>query len=171
MFSHRHISPIEGGARSTVPSCRYAHSAGIGGSFATAALSVGSHSITASVTDSGGQNGSASINITVAAPATLPELSVHDIDYDTAGSDDRDLLVFVEVVDDTGDELSGASISIEVFRDGMLAANGTATTDEDGVATFTLASAQFGTYVTEVTNVTAEGFAWDGLTPENETSF
>lgn len=127
------------------------------------ALQSGTNVIT--VTASDAANNTATDTLTVLV--TVNPVAVSDIDYDTAGPDDRDLLVFVEVADDNGDELSGASVSIEVFRDGVLAANGMATTDESGLATFTLANAQSGTYVTEITNVTAEGFAWDGLTPEN----
>ena len=130
------------------------------------ALQSGTNVIT--VTASDAANTTATDTLTVLV--TVNPVAVSDIDYDTAGPDDRDLLVFVEVADDNGDELSGASVSIEVFRDDVSAATGTATTDRDGIATFTLANAQPGTYVTDVTNVTAEGFAWDGLTPDNDTS-
>ena len=50
---------------------------GTGGSFSTSSLSVGNHTITASVTDSGGLTGSAQITLTITAPVNnLPTVSI-----------------------------------------------------------------------------------------------
>jgi hypothetical protein len=44
---------------------------------------------------------------------------------------------------------------------------GTITTDTAGVAEFIVVNAPTGTYSTEVTDVTAVGYTWDGGYPEN----
>ena len=48
---------------------------GAGGTFSTSTLSLGEHTITASVTDSGGRTGSASIIVTIVNPTTVPPSS------------------------------------------------------------------------------------------------
>ena len=70
-------------------------------------------------------------------------------------------------VDDLGDGVSGASVSIDLYRDGGLVCSGTATTGTDGTLTFSLKNTKSGCYETTVTNITADGLTWDGLTPAN----
>ena len=143
---------------------------GTGGSFSTT-LSDGNHTITASVTDSGDKTGSASISITVGTPPVGPTtVSVSSITYATDGGKNKDkhLLVTVALVDDLGNLVSGASVSIDLFRDGSLVANGTGTTGTDGTVTFQLSGAKKGCYTTTVTDATAAGLTWDGVTPANE---
>jgi len=146
---------------------------GTGGSF-SATLSDGTHTITASVTDSGGATGSASVSITVgtppAEPTTVSVILPSGIDgYATEGGRDgkKHLLITVALEDDFGNPVAGASVSIELFRDGPLYTSGTGTTGTDGTATFKVANAPSGTYITTVTHVTAAGLTWDGVTPEN----
>jgi len=67
-----------------------------------------------------------------------------------------------------GNPAAGASVSIDLFRDGTFVGSGTGTTGTDGTVTFTLKNAKSGCYTTTVTDVTAEGLTWDGATPANE---
>ncbi|WP_367362673.1 S8 family peptidase [Mesotoga sp.] len=63
----------------------------------------------------------------------------------------------------------GASVSIEVYLNSGSSPYfaGTITTDTSGVAKFTVVNAPSGTYSTVVTDVTAAGYTWDGVFPEN----
>jgi len=141
-------------------------SIGAGASFSYA-LSDGTHTITASVTDSGGKTGSDSISITVGTPPAEPTTVIVDsITYRTIGGG-RHLLATVALVDDLGDPVAGASVSIDLYLDGGLYTEGTGTTGADGTLTYKLNSAPSGTYTTDVTSVTAAGLIWDKETPEN----
>ena len=143
---------------------------GTGGSFSTT-LSDGNHTITASATDSDGKTGSASISIIVGSPPVeATTVSVSSITYATEGGKNKDkhLNVTVALVDDLGNPVDGASVSIDLFRDLSFVASGTATTGTDGTVTFTLKNAQSGCYTTTATTVTADGLTWDGATPANE---
>ncbi|PKB83944.1 MAG: hypothetical protein BZY88_01145 [SAR202 cluster bacterium Io17-Chloro-G9] len=139
---------------------------GTGGSFSTT-LSDGNHTITASATDSGSATGSASVSITVGTPpAEATTVSVTSIDYATEGGKNKDkhLLITLTLVDDLGGQVAGASVSIDLYRDGSLVASGTGTA---GTITFSYKNAAIGYYTTEVTDVTADGLTWDGVTPGN----
>jgi len=144
---------------------------GTGGSFETT-LSDGNHTITASVTDSGGKTGSASISITVGTPPSEPTtVSVSTISYATNGGRDgkKHLSVTIALVDDLGNPVSGASVSIKLDNTTTGQSwTGAGTTGTDGTVTFSLNNAPSGWYTTAVTDVTAEGLDWDGVTPENE---
>ena len=142
---------------------------GTGGSFSTT-LSDGSHTITASVTDSGGKTGSNSIKITVGAPSGATTVSVSSISYVTEGGRDgkKHLYVTVAVVDDLGSPVAEASVSIKLDNTTTAQSwTGTASTGADGTVTFSLKNAPSGTYTTIVTDVTADGLIWDGSTPDN----
>ena len=143
---------------------------GTGGSF-SATLSDGTHTITASVTDSDGATSSSSITVTVGNPPTEPTtVSVDSITYATKGgkNSDKHLLITVSLVDDLGNSVSGASVSIRLNNaDTGQSWIGTATTGTDGTVTFSLSNAPKGTYTTTVTDVVATGLTWDGNTPPN----
>ncbi len=146
---------------------------GTGGSFSTATLSDGSHTITASVTDSGGKTGSASISITVGTPpAEATTVSVTSVDYATEGGKNKDkhLTITVALVDDLGNPVAGASVSIDLDNtDTGGSWTGAGTTGTDGTVTFSLKNAPSGTYTTTVTNVIAAGLTWDPTsTPPNQ---
>ncbi|MCK4723899.1 MAG: S8 family serine peptidase, partial [Dehalococcoidia bacterium] len=142
---------------------------GTGGSFSTTLLSDGNHTITAEVTDSGAKTGSSSISITVGAPSEPTTVSVSSITYDTEGGryQDMHLLITVALIDDLGDPVAGASVSIDIILDSSFYGSGTGTTGTDGTVTFKANIAPSGTYSTTVTDVTAEGLTWDGGTPDN----
>jgi len=143
---------------------------GTGGSFSTT-LSDGNHTITATVTDSGGATGSDSISITVGTPP--PEattVTVDSITYSTQGGKDgnKHLNITVALVDDLGYPVAGASVSTKLDNTTTGQSwTGSSTTGTDGTATFSLKNAPSGTYTTTVTDVTAAGLTWDGITPEN----
>ncbi|NQV32074.1 MAG: hypothetical protein HQ515_05230 [Phycisphaeraceae bacterium] len=139
---------------------------GIGGSFSKV-LNDGIHTITASVTDSGGKTGIASIVITVGTPPSGPTTVIaNSITYALSGKKGRDLLITVSLVDNGDDPVDG-SVSITISRDESPVASGTSTTGSDGSVTFKLRNASSGTYTTDVTNVTVTGLTWDGVTPPN----
>lgn len=143
---------------------------GTGGSFSRT-LSDGTHTITASVTDSVGQTTTASITITVgAAPPTASTLSVASIIYATEGGKQQNLhlLVTVALVDNQGNPVSGASVAIRLDRNGALYGTASGTTRTDGKVTFKATNAPSGCYTTTVTSVTASGLSWDGVTPANQ---
>jgi hypothetical protein len=73
--------------------------------------------------------------------------------------------VTVTLVDGTGAPVAGASLTATI--DGPTPGGGTATTNSSGEVTFRITNAEPGTYTTTVTEVTAEGLAWDGTTPPN----
>jgi subtilisin len=141
---------------------------GAGGNFSTT-LTDGNHTITASVTDSGGKTGSASRGITVGTPPTEPAtVSVDSITYATEGGKNANKhhLFTVALVDDLGNPVAGASVSVTVENTTTGdARSGSGTT---GTLTFSWKNAKSGHYTTTVTNVTAEGLAWDGVTPPND---
>jgi subtilisin family serine protease len=138
---------------------------GTGGSFSTT-LSDGNHTISASVTDSGGKTGSASISITVGdPPAEATSVSVTSIDYAIKGPH---LYITVALVDDFGNPVGGASVSITLSHELGSSWPGTGTSGEDGTVTWRLRQAPSGCYTTGVTNVNAAALTWDGGTPDNE---
>jgi subtilisin family serine protease len=138
---------------------------GVGGSFTTTTLSEGNHTITASVMDSIGQTGSASISITVGTPVQ-PMVRVDSISYYLTNLN-RDLNVKLTLLDHTNNPVSGAIVSIKLYRDGKAISSSTGTTLSDGTVTFLYKRAKSGTYTTLVTQVSATGLLWDGETPPN----
>ena len=141
---------------------------GTGGSFSNS-LSDGTHTITAQVTDAGGKTSNDSITITVGTPpVTGTTVGVDSITYSGSGgkNNDRHLTVSLHVSDDSGNNVSGATVSITLVN-GASSWTATGTTDIAGGVGFTLKNAPSGTYTTEVTNLIASGLTWDGTTPSN----
>ncbi len=145
---------------------------GTGGTFSTT-LSDGTHAITASATDSGSKTGSDSITIVVGSVSEATKVIVDAVTYTTAGgkNSDKHLNATVALLDDLGGAVSGASVSIRLDLDEDGDANadrswtGAGTTGSGGTVIFTLNNAPSGNYTTTVTNVTAQGLSWDGVTP------
>jgi hypothetical protein len=89
----------------------------------SATLSDGKHTITASVTDSDGAIGSASVAVVVGAPPAEPTVvSVSAISYATEGGRDgrKHLLVTVGLKDDLQNPVANASASIQVSVGGSV---------------------------------------------------
>ena len=107
---------------------------GTGASFTTSGLSVGGHTVTASVTDSGGANGSDAVGITVES-ATGGGISLSANGYKVKGRHNIDL------------SWSGAtSTDVDVFRDGALVT----TTANDGAYTDATNNRGGGSYAYQV---------------------
>lgn len=131
-------------------------------------VATGNTSVTAAL---GSIEGSASLSVTDSPPPPSgTTVSVDSISYSTSGgrNNDKHLVITVALLDDLGDPISGASVSIDLYRDSLRIASGTADTGPDGTVTFTLHNASSGTYSTVVTDVSAAGLEWDGVSPGNE---
>ena len=128
----------------------------------------GSYQVELTVSD-GELSSSDSVEIIAATATEATAVSVDSITYGTEGgkNEDKHLLITVALVDDLTNPVGGASVSIDLFRDGRAIASGTGTTGGDGTVTFTLKKAKSGCYKTLVTDV-ATGLTWDGVTPTNE---
>jgi subtilisin len=152
------------------------------GTLSLAELAAGGYTLEVTVTDDRDVSGAGSASFTVAvAPPPPPSATiarVSSITYATSGGQksDKHLHITTTVTDDLGAAVSGASVSIRLYRAAgacpisgtpSLVASGTATTGTAGTAGFTLNNAASGCYTTEVTNVTASGLTWDGTTPAN----
>ncbi len=129
---------------------------GSGGSFSTSALSVGTHTITAAVTDSGGLPGSAAITMTVNA---LTSVVVGTVGYSTSGGRNQDR--HLEVTVTIGPPVEGATVSATISLNGAPVVSDAGTTDALGQVTFKVTNAPSGTYTTTVTAVTGTGITWD----------
>lgn len=100
----------------------------------------------------------------------LPGLaSVASIGYSMYGgkTNNKNLRVSVNVIDELDLPVPNASVSVRITRSGTVVYTGTAVTDGNGVATFTISNARSGTYATTVTNLSATGYEWDGSSPAN----
>jgi len=135
---------------------------GIGGSFSYSSLSDGTHTITASVTDFGGETGSDSTYITVGT-ASQTTIVVASIEYVLIAGGNH-----LQITCTLDKPVEGAIISIDLYRDGNVEKSFLGTTDGQGVASFLHKKASSGTYTTEVIYVTADGYEWDGNTPGND---
>jgi hypothetical protein len=138
---------------------------GTGASF-SATLTNGSHIITASVTDAGGNLASSSISITVGSSSSATSVQVSSVTYVIQGTS---LVSTVNLVNEFGAPVAGAAVSailMEFLYSGQVwAVSGT--TNSLGNLQFTLINAPIGCYLTEVQSVVAQGLTWAGGTPLN----
>jgi len=140
------------------------------GSLDISGLVDGTYTVETTVTDTRGVSGIGSATFSVGpAPVEVNTASVASIGYSTSGgkNNDKHLSTTVTVVDDLGNPVANASVSITLNNDSGTFWNGTGTTGTAGTVTFELKNAPSGCYATAVTNVTAEGLTWDGATPTN----
>ncbi len=137
---------------------------GTGGSFTTT-LSDGSHTITASVTDSDGKSGESTISITI---GNAPTVSA-SIDYVPFGgkNDNKHLDVVIHLTDGANN-VSGATVAMLLNNTSTGESwSDTLTTDSEGNAIYSLKNAPLGCYETIIDSVSADGYEWDGVTPAN----
>jgi len=126
------------------------------------------HNATVTVTDNS-VSGSGSTSFSIQSASAAAIASVSSINYATTGgkNNDKHLNITVTVNDDTGNAVSGASVSINLLSNGSVVGSGNGTTGSTGTVTFVDNNAPPGTYMTEITNVVAAGLSWDGQTPSN----
>ncbi len=104
----------------------------------------------------------------LAATGTLPPAPVTaTVNSITYAESRRDLLITVSIVDVSGNPIAGASVSINLFRNGAFVSSSTGITGSGGTVTFRRKNALKGCYETKVTSVAADGYAWDSVTPPN----
>ena len=72
------------------------------------------------------------------------------------------------IVDNNGNPVAGATVSITLTNDAGGSWNGTGATGSGGAITFSLKNAPAGCYETTVNSVSAEGLNWDNQTPVND---
>jgi subtilisin family serine protease len=141
------------------------------GSLDISALADGTHEVEVTVTDARSISGSGSATFTTGPAPTEPTIAIVDsITYVAKGgaNKDRHLDVWVAVVDDQGNPLANAAVSITLFHDSGTSWNFSGTTGSGGTVTFGLKNIPTGCYNTVVNQVTANGLTWDGVTPPNE---
>jgi hypothetical protein len=138
---------------------------GTGANFART-LSNGSHTITASVEDSGENRRSASVSITVGVSSTPTTVQVSSVTYALQGTT---LVTTVKLVDEFGAPVAGAQVRAAlmewVFTGYEWMSNGV--TNSQGNFQFQLLNADLGCYVTSVEDVVASGLTWIRGTPSN----
>ncbi|MGE5293613.1 MAG: S8 family serine peptidase [Solirubrobacterales bacterium] len=138
----------------------------------TAAFANGLHTLAAVATDTKGQTSGHSITVTVSnnsASAQGKTASVGSITYKTAGGypNNLDLYITIQVEDDLGNPLYGASCMPAIYLNGRIYRAMSGRTNASGSATLRIASAPSGTYQTRISSLTATGLTWDGVTPDN----
>ncbi len=157
------------------------------GDYTLTGVPEGTHSVTASAdgydpeTKTGVEvtaNAATTANFALVADSEEPDpdpdptdgtVSVATIDYSTHGgrTSDRHLTVTVSLIDDSGDPVAGASVSIDLLRNEASYATATETTGSAGMASFSFNNYPSGEDETEVTGVSADDLEWDGVTPPN----
>jgi len=137
------------------------------GSYTVSVSATGYQNDSQPVTVVGNTISTANFSLEVVTIAT--NTTVDSITYTTEGgkNQDKHLLITVVVIDDLGSVVSGASVSIDLFRDSTVVASGMGTTDSNGVVIFSLKNASSGHYETKITDVSSTGLTWGGLTPAN----
>jgi serine protease len=102
-------------------------------------------------------------------PSGATTVSVVSITYSMQGgkNKDKDIVITLTVRDNLDNPVGGASVSIDLYRNSSRVSSGTGTTSSSGILSFIYRNAPSGTYTTTVTNVSADGLTWDGVTPPN----
>ena len=129
-------------------------------------LTNGNHVITASLVDTAGNSGTASISISVGSAGTPTTVRAGPVTYAFLGST---LHYTVKLVNEFGGPVAGAAVRVSlyewVYTGNLWFSNGV--TDTQGNAHFQLPNADFGCYTTGVENVVAPGLTWIPGTPSN----
>src|SRR5262245_1959131 len=132
-------------------------------------VSSGSHNVTVNVTDGRAISGSDGADFSIQSGTGPTIVQVTSISYATSGgkNNNRHLNITVQASSNLGSPVSGASISIQLNRNGSTSLSAAGTTGTAGTVTFVYNNAPSGTYTTLVTNVIAAGLQWDDITPSN----
>lgn len=160
------VSVVTGQSATTAPD----------GTYTIADVPTGERSVTASADGFESQTKTATVienQTTIVDFALNPvtagtTVTVKSIDYATQGgrNQDKHLNITVALLDDLGNPVGGASVSIDLFLESLLYGSGTGTTGTDGTVTFSATNAPSGCY-TETGSVFKEGLIWDGSWPDS----
>ena len=124
---------------------------------------------TAAATGSGTVTATSGLLVANAAVTVVIVSAVHVASVTYASSSLFGLLqLSVLVANSSGSPVSGATVTITLYRNGVGYSTGSGKTTSTGRATFALLFAPAGCYTTTVTAVTAAGYSWDGVTPANQ---
>jgi subtilisin len=116
--------------------------------------------------------------LATAAPPPAPEpppapvaaeVHVAAIDYLLFGGkrNNKNLSATIAMADDYGAPVTGATLSVTIYRSGKVLRNTSGTTNADGRLTFTMNNAKAGTYSVLIRTVVADPLEWDGISPAN----
>jgi len=123
----------------------------------------GSHTVSATATDTISQTGSNSVGVTVqnTVPSGTMHVSAIDMSYSVKGPNYK-ISVQVTIVDENNAPVSGATVGISLAIPGGGTATGSATTGSNGTVTFTLNNSKnTGAYVATVTDVTSSSYTYN----------
>ncbi len=146
------------------------------GASITATLSVGTHTVTATTTDSAGATATDTVSVTVnpdTPPPAEDTVSIGNIRW-TDGSilfGGRYVDAWVEIVDEDGNTVSGASVQVTFRRDGTVNNTQTEATASNGEAYFQNNGISAGCWTLEVLAVSTPAGDFDGSTPSNQYCF
>ena len=143
---------------------------GTGATITTSNLSIGTHTISANATDSGGLTGSDNISVTIEGAGSDPTIvSVQTLAVGTqnAGRGEKRVTATVTLRDDQGGAVQGATVTVNVgspFNETL-----TGNTNASGTTTVATVRTAKGKQANDanacVDNVTASGLTWDGVSP------
>lgn len=169
------LSPIAGatvtdGTRQAVTDSvgHYVISSVPAGTYTVTASAAGYQNSSQAVAVTGNTTSSANFSLQKVSQATTVSVA-SPIVYTTEGgrNNDKHLNIAVSLVDNLGNVVAGASVSIDLLLNGSVIGSGSGTTGINGAVTFTLKNAPSGHYETKVTGVSATGLLWNGITPAN----
>jgi len=124
---------------------------------------VGTHTLTLTGTDGSGATHSVNATLVIGNTMTVSLISYSLSEFGRS----LYLSITLKVVNDLGNPVPGALVSITLDLNGSAYASGTELTGSNGEVTFWLYNPRSGTYNTIVTAVTATGLTWDGKYPPN----
>ena len=133
-------------------------------------LADGDYTVEVTATDTRSISGSGTANFSIGhAPSEPTTAIVNSITYITEGgkNSNKHLSIRIAVIDDFGNPVANASVSINLTLNDNVVGSGTGTTGSNGMVTFSYKNAPSGHYETKITGVTATGLTWDGATPPN----
>jgi len=145
-------------------------------------LSGGTHIFQLNVKDSNGLSASTSTNfevVTSTPPPPIPpaptEVSLHiaSIVYSTEGgrNKNKNLSIYFVVHDESGQPVSGATVSIDLYHNDSLTGSGSGTTGSDGKIKFNLKNVKSGDYKVTVKNLSKSGYVWDATADASDPGF